>query len=64
MSLASDCAGLLPLEIAKEVAAIERAMIINPTQERKGKEIQIDDLQQEFQSVTRVSALLFSDEIP
>jgi len=61
LSLANDCAALLPLEIAKEVATIERAMVVNPSQERKGKEIQLDDLQQDLQSVTRLSAVLFND---
>ncbi len=61
LSLANDCAALLPLEIAKEVATIERAMVVNPSQERKGKAIQLDDLQQDLQSVTRLSAVLFND---
>jgi hypothetical protein len=61
LSLANDCAALLPLEIAKEVATIERAMVVNPSQERKGKEIQLDDLQQDLQSATRLSAVLFND---
>jgi len=61
LSLANDCAALLPLEIAKEVVTIERAMVVNPSQERKGKEIQLDDLQQDLQSATRLSAVLFND---
>lgn len=62
LSLANDCAALLPMEISKEVATIERAMVVNPSQERKGKEIQLDDLQQNLESVTRLSAVLFNDE--
>jgi hypothetical protein len=50
------------MEISKEVATIERAMVVNPIQERKGKEIQLDDLQQNLESVTRLSAVLFNDE--
>lgn len=51
MSLASDCERLLPEEIAKEVLAVERNIIINPTKEMKGKEIPLEDLKIALQKI-------------
>lgn len=44
LALAEDCNNLLPENIADEVERIERAIYLNPPQERAGKEITLSSL--------------------
>ncbi|MFM7671989.1 MAG: hypothetical protein ACKO6Q_05275 [Bacteroidota bacterium] len=53
LSLASDCESLLPADIIEEMIRMERAMILNPPQERSGKEISLGALQKESRLVEK-----------
>jgi hypothetical protein len=53
LSLASDCNSLLPSDVIDEVIKIERAIRLNPPQERSGKGIALADLQKESLQVEK-----------
>ena len=53
LSLASDCNSLLPSDVIDEVIKIERAIRLNPPQERSGKGIALTDLQKESLQVEK-----------
>ena len=53
LSLAGDCDTLLPMEIIDEVVKIERAIRLNPPQERSGKGMALADLQKETRLVEK-----------
>lgn len=62
LALASDCERLLPEEIQKEVIVFERANIVNPTRDARGKEIQLDDLGDDLKDVERKADGLLPNE--
>jgi hypothetical protein len=53
LTLSSDCETTLPPDILEEVIKIERAIRVNPPQERAGKGITIADLQKETRQVEK-----------
>ncbi len=53
LALAGDCESLLPAEIIEEMMRIERALVMNPPQERGGKEINLTTLQKETRLVEK-----------
>jgi len=53
LALAGDCKNLLPAEIVDEVERIERALYLNPPQERAGKEINMNTLIKENRQIER-----------
>lgn len=55
LALANDCERLLPEDVQKDVLLIERANIVNPTRDSRGKEIALDDLRDELKKVEHKS---------
>ena len=53
LALAGDCENLLPADIIEEIVRMERALIMNPPQERSGKEINLDTLKKENRQVEK-----------
>jgi len=53
LALAGDCENLLPADIIEEIVRMERALIINPPQERSGKEINLESLKKENKQVAK-----------
>jgi hypothetical protein len=53
LALAGDCKNLLPAEIVDEVERIERALYLNPPQERAGKEINMNTLIKENKQIEK-----------
>lgn len=53
LALAGDCKNLLPAEIVDEVERIERALYLNPPQERAGKEINMNTLIKENRQIEK-----------
>jgi hypothetical protein len=51
LALAGDCENLLPADVIEEIIRMERALIMNPPQERSGKEISLDALKKENRQV-------------
>jgi hypothetical protein len=53
LALAGDCENLLPADVIEEIIRMERALIMNPPQERSGKEINLDTLKKESRQVEK-----------
>jgi len=53
LALAGDCENLLPADVIEEIIRMERALIMNPPQERSGKEISLDTLKKENRQVEK-----------
>jgi hypothetical protein len=53
LALAGDCENLLPADVIEEIIRMERALIMNPPQERSGKEINLDTLKKENRQVEK-----------
>jgi hypothetical protein len=53
LALAGDCENLLPADVIEEIIRMERALIMNPPQERSGKEISLDALKKENRQVEK-----------